>query len=149
LRDSLVRGGTRKQIQLAKEEQILARGKPCVEAVIRSCVITQAAADVARMLDGVVTRDACVATRGDKKRGDNPEERGLARAVGAEKGQRFSFTNFKRHSGERDGGGLFEWLEKSAPTTARRGERLRKGLDTDRGFGHQELYSLSNVRRQS
>ncbi len=149
LQDSLGRGGTRKQIQLAEEEQILARRKPRIEAVVRARVIAQAAADVARVLDGVVAGDSRVAACGDKKRGDNSEKRGFTRSVGAEKSKGLSFTNLERHPCQRNGRGLFEWLEKSAPTAARGRERLRKRFDADRGFGHQGLYSLSSVWKQS
>src|SRR2546429_1153010 len=101
-------------------------------------MIAQAPANLARLLDGVVSRDARVAASGDKKRCKNAEECGLASAVGAENRQRLSFLNFKRHSGQCHGRGLFKWLEKSAPTAARGGERFRESFDSDRGFGHQE-----------
>src|SRR5882762_8960038 len=119
LRDALGRGGARKQIQLAEEEQVFARGKPRVEAVVRARMIAQAAADVARLVDGVVASDARTATGGHKKRCKNAEKRGFAGTVGAEQRQRFSFANFERHSRQRDGRGLFEWLENCAPTAAR------------------------------
>ncbi len=134
---------------MAEEEQILARSKPSIEAVVRPRMIAQAPANLARLLDGVVSRDARVAASGDKKRCKNAEECGLASAVGAENRQRLSFLNFKRHSGQCHGRGLVKWLEKSAPTAARGGERFRESFDSDRGFGHQEPYSLSAVRRQS
>src|SRR6266513_1696635 len=90
-----------------------------------------------------------LAQSGDKQRCKNAEECGLARAVGAENPERLSFLDFKRHSGQCHGRGLFKWLEKSAPTAARGGERFRESFDSDRCVGHQEPYSLSVVRRQS
>ena len=149
LRDSLGRGEPRKQIQSAEEEQVFARRQPRIEAVVRASVITKAAAHCARVANGVVARDPRVAARGHKQRGDNSEQCGFASPVGAKKCQRFSFANLESHARQRDCGGLFKWLEKSAPTAARRGERLRKSFDADRGFGHQELYSLSYRRTQS
>ena len=149
LRDSLGRGGARKQIQLTEEEQVFARSKPSVEAVVRARMITQVPANIARLVDGVVSRDARVAASGDKKRCKNSQKCRFACSVGAQERQRLSFANFERHTGQRDRRGLLEWLEKSAPTAARGGERFRESFDSDRGFGHQEPYSLSAVRRQS
>jgi len=61
--DTLRGGGGRKLIEAAKKEQIFAAGEAWIEAVIGAGVIAEAAADVAGIFDGVVTRDRSVAAR--------------------------------------------------------------------------------------
>src|SRR5438132_1193869 len=102
-------------------------------------MIAQAPANLARLLDGVVSRDARVAASGDKKRCKNAEECGLASAVGAENRQRLSFLNFKRHSGQCHGRGLFKWLEKSAPTAARGGNGFARASTVIAASGTRNL----------
>src|SRR6266446_6543804 len=83
--DSLGCGGARKLIQAAEEEQVLTSGESRVKAVVRAGVVAQAAADVARMVNRVVSSDTGMACRGHEERGKNPQERGLACPVGPEK----------------------------------------------------------------
>ncbi|SRR6266849_5877174 len=60
-RDSLRCGGVRKLIQAAEEEQVLTSGESRVKAVVRAGVVAQAAADVARMVNSVVSSDTGMA----------------------------------------------------------------------------------------
>src|SRR6266403_1945697 len=83
--DSLGCGGVRKLIQAAEEEQVLTSGESRVKAVVRAGVVAQTAADVARLVNGVVSCDTGMACRGHEERGKNSQERGLARPVGAKK----------------------------------------------------------------
>jgi hypothetical protein len=53
--DSLGCGAVRKQIQAAEEEQVLTSGEARVKAVVRAGVVAQAAADIALMMNGVVS----------------------------------------------------------------------------------------------
>ena len=148
-RDSLGCRGIRKLIQLAEKKEILASGEARVKTMVGAGVVTEAAADIARFANRVVSCDTRAAVRRHEKRGKNPQKRGFAGAVRAQDRHRFALADFERHTGQRHGRRFFEWLEKSAPATARRGKHLLKRFDSDRGFGHQKTYSLSAVRRQS
>ena len=106
-------------------------------------MVAEATADVARLVDSVVSRNPREAPSGDEQGGDDPQERGLARAVRAENGQGLAFANFKRQTRERHSRGLFEGLEKGAPSAAGGWKRLGQRFDLDGGFGHQEPYSVS------
>src|ERR1700694_2370844 len=85
LPDSLGCRSVRKLIQSAKKEKILTAGEPRVKAMVRASVVSQEAANVARLMDCVVSRDACVAPRGHQEGRQNTQERGLAGTVGAKK----------------------------------------------------------------
>ena len=147
--DSLGCGGVRKQIQAAEEEQVLTSGEARVKAVVRAGVVAQAAADIARMVNGVVSTDTGMACRGHEERGKNPQERGLARSVGPEKCERFADADFKGQAGERHDRRFFEWLKECAPTTAGRRKQFSQRFNPDCRFGHRKPYSVSFVRRQS
>src|SRR5882672_4655090 len=147
--DSLRGSGVRKLIQAAEEEQVLTSGEARVKTVVRAGVEAQAAADVTRMVNGVVSCDTGTACCGHEERGKNTQERGLASPVGPEKRERFAHADIEGQTGQRDNCRFFEWLEKSAPTTAGRGKRLFKRFNRDRRFSHWQPYSVSSVRRQS
>lgn len=118
LRDSAQSGGVREAVQLAEEEQVLARSQAGIEALVGARVIAQAAADFARLVNSVMPGHAGAATRGHKERGQNAQQRGLACPVDPKQRQRFTLVHCKRHSVERDGRGFFEGLKKSAPAAA-------------------------------
>ena len=147
-RDSLGCRGVRKLIQLSEKKQILTSGEARVEAMVGAGVVTEAAADIARFANRVVSCDTRAAARRHEKRGKNPQQRGFAGAVRTEDRHRFTRADFERHARQCDGCRFFKWLEKSAPAAARRGKHLLKRFNSDRGFGHQKTYSLSAVRRQ-
>lgn len=92
--------------------------------MVRARVISQAAANVARLTDGVVSRDARGALRGYEECREDAEEGGLAGAIGSQERQGFALADLERYTGKRDGRWLLEWLEKSAPAAARGGKRL-------------------------
>lgn len=83
-----------------------------------------------------MSRDLRTALGGKEERGENPEKRGFASAVGAEQGQRFAGPHLERNSRERDNAGLLEGLQKGAPSAARGRKRLLELGDGNRGFGH-------------
>jgi len=74
-RDALRSGGIRKVIEAAEEPQILAAGKPGIEAEVASGMIAKLAANGARVENGIVPSDLS-ATLGRKKQcGENAEKR--------------------------------------------------------------------------
>src|SRR4029077_18683206 len=77
--DSLGCSGVRKLIQAAEEEQVLTSGEARVKTMVRAGVVAQAAAYVARMVNGVVSCDTGTACCGHEERGKNTQECGLAR----------------------------------------------------------------------
>lgn len=106
-------------------------------------MVAEAAADVARLVDSVVPCNPRETPSGNEQGGDNPQERGLARAVCAENGQGLAFANFKRQTCERHSRRLFERLEKGAPSAAGGRKRLGQRFDLDGSFRHQKPYSVS------
>jgi hypothetical protein len=136
-------------IQASKETQIFAPGKAGVKAEIAAGVVADLAANGAGIENGIVSRDLRVAVGGKKQRGENLEQRGFAGAVSAQKNQRFAGAYFEGNSGERYDGRFFKWLEKGAPAAARGRKRFLESCDVNRGFRHDETYSVSVARRQS
>ena len=117
--------------------------------MVRAGVIAELPADFARLADGVVTSDECVAASGHKKSSKNAKQRGLTSTIGSQKGQGFAFANLERKPIECHGRNFFEWLEESSPAGARRRKQFHERFDGDGGLRHLETYSLSAVRRQS
>lgn len=111
--------GRRKMVEPAEEPQIFAAGKAGIEAEIAAGVVTELTTDAARIENGVVSCDFGAALRREKKRGENPEERGFAGAVCSHQRQGFARTHFEGYAGERCDRWFFEWLEKRAPAAPR------------------------------
>lgn len=149
LRDADGCGFVGEMVEAAEEEQILASGQASVEAVVGSGMITETSADGSRLLRSIVTGDACSAAGRQKKSSQDAQERGFAGAVGAEQGQRFAVADFKRDTRKGHGGGLFERLDKGAPTAACGRKGLVKRIDSDGGRKHLETYNLSVLGKQS
>ena len=149
LRGPLRCGGVRKLIELAEKEEILPRRQTRIEAMVRACMVAEAAAYVARLVDRVVPRNTREAASRHEQSGEDTQERGLARAVRAKKRKGFAFANFERHASERHSRRLFEGLEEGAPAAAGGWERLRQRFDFDCGFRHQKPYNVSFAWRQS
>jgi hypothetical protein len=141
--DALGHSGFRKMVQPAEEPQIFAAGKAGVEAEIAAGMVTELAANGARIENGIVSRDLRAAFCRQKKRSENPQERGFAGAVGTQQRQRFAWTHFERHASKGDDARLFEWLQKCAPAAARGRKRLLEISNVNRGFRHHETYSVS------
>src|SRR5580704_16696004 len=139
--DALRNDGVRKMIEAAEEAQVFAARKPRIEAEVASGMVTELAADGARLEKGIVPRDLRAALRGEQQRGENAQKRGFARAVGAQERQSFARTHLERNPGQGDYTGLFEWLQEGAPAAARGRERLLEIFDANRGFGHDGTYS--------
>jgi len=76
----------REVIEAAEEEQVFAPGQAGIEAVVRSGVVAEDAADGARFARSVVAGHGCGAAGWQKKRSQDAQKRGLAGAVGAEEG---------------------------------------------------------------
>lgn len=148
-RDAFRGGGVRKMIEAAEEAQILAASKPSVEAEVAACMVTELAANGARVENGVVSRDFRAALGGQEQRGENPQQRGFTGAIRAQQCKRFAGTHFERNSGKGDDARLFEWLQKSPPAAACGGEEFFDGCNANRGLRHDGVYSVSVARRQS
>lgn len=148
-RDALRSGGVRKMVEAAEEPQILATGKPRVKAEVATGMVAELAANGARVENGIVSRDLRMAPRGKEQRGKNLEKRGFACAICSQQRQSFTGTHFEGNSGERDNGRLFKRLQEGAPAAACGGKRLLQGCNVNRGFRHDETYSVSAILRQS
>jgi hypothetical protein len=112
-------------------------------------MVTELAANCARVEHSVVSGDLCAALRGKKKRGENTQQRGFAGAICAKQSQRFARAQFERDTPEGHDRGLFKRLEKRPPTATRGWKRFLKIFNADRGFGHNKTYNVSAARRQS
>jgi hypothetical protein len=117
-RDALRSGGIRKVIEAAEEPQIFLAGKPGIEAEVTAGMIAKLATNGARVENGIVPRDLSATLRRKKQCGENTEERGFARAICTKQRQSFAGTHFERHPIQSDYGGLFERLQKGAPSAA-------------------------------
>ena len=84
LSDAIACDGAGKMIELAEEDKILAASEAGVETEVAAGVVAEIAADFSGGLCGVVAGDGSTATRGEKKRRENPEQGGFAGAVGPE-----------------------------------------------------------------
>jgi hypothetical protein len=130
-------------VEAAEEPQIFAAGKPSVEAEVAPGVIPELAADAARVEDGIVSCDLRAALRGEEQCGENPEERGFARAVCSQQRQRFARTDVEGNPGEGYYRWFFEWLQKRTPADSRGRKRFLEIFDANRGFRHDATYSVS------
>jgi len=149
VQDALRGVSIRQMVEAAEETQIFAAGKPGIEAEVAAGMIAKLAANGARVENGIVPRDLCAALRRKKQCGKNTEERGFAGSICSQQGQRFAWPHFERHPGQGDDRRFFERLQKGAPAAARGRKRLLEIFDANRGFGHNETYSVSLARRQS
>src|SRR5215468_1747130 len=129
-------------VELPEKQQVFAGRKPRIEAVVGACVITKAAANLARTGDHVVSRDAGAAAGGKQKRGHDSQQRGLARTVGPEQCHGFAFLHLEGDTRQGCHRGLLEGLQKSSPAAARRREGLVERFDGYGGRSHDRPYSL-------
>jgi len=147
--DALCGGCAGEMVESAEEAKIFAARQTRIEAEVAPCVITELAANGARVEHSIVPGDLRAALRGKKKCGENAQQRGFAGAICAKQSQRFAGAQFERDTGEGHDGRFFEWLEKRPPTAARGWKRFLKIFNADRRFGHDKTYNVSAARRQS
>ena len=130
-------------IQSAKKMQIFPARKSRVEALIGPCVVTKLAAHGAWVEDGIVPCDLRAAFAGEEKRSKDAQQGGFAGSVCSEQRQSFARMHFEGNPGEGYDRWFFEWLQKRPPAAARGRKRLLEILNVDRGFRHDETYSVS------
>lgn len=148
-RDALRGGRAGEMVEAAEEAKIFAARQARIETEVAPCMITELAANCARVEDSVVSGDLRPALRGKKKRGENAQKRGFAGSICAKQSQRFAGAQFERDTAESHDGRFFKGLEKRPPTATRGWKRFLKTFNADRGFGHNKTYNVSAARRQS
>jgi hypothetical protein len=146
LGDAIARGGCGETIEAAEEEKIFSCGEARVEALVGTGVVAQRAADGAGRRDSIMTGDGGVTGSGEKERGENAEERGLAGAIRAEEGDGFGVAECEGDILEGGKRGAFERLEKGAPAGARGREEFGEGLERDGAIGHREVIARPEKR---
>lgn len=132
-------------VELAKEEKVFASGQARIKAVIRAGVVPEAAADIARAADDVMSGDRRAAASREQECGNNAKQGGLAGAIGTQKRDCFALVHFESNIGKSRNGGFFEWLEKRAPAAAGGRKRLAERFDGYGGASHHATYNVSRV----
>jgi hypothetical protein len=148
-RDALRGGRAGEMVEAAEEAKIVAARQARIESEVAPCMITELAANCARIEDSIVSGDLRAALRGEKKRGENAKQGGFAGAICAKQCQRFARAQFERDTAEGHHGRFFKRLEKRPPPTARGRKRFLKIFNAYCGFGHNKTYNVSAARRQS
>jgi hypothetical protein len=141
--------GAGKVIEAAEKVQILAAGKPRIKAYIAAGVIAELSAHRPGIADGIVSCDLGVSPRGKDQSGKNSEQRGFTSPICAQQRQGLARTHLERNPSESEHGGLFERLQKGTPAATGRRKRFFEGFDANRVFGHEGIYNVSCVSRQS
>jgi hypothetical protein len=141
--DALSGGGLRKMVKTAKEAEVFAAGKPGIKADIAAGVIAKLATNGARIENGVVACDSRVAGGGQQQGGENAKERGFTGAICAKQRQGFAGSQFERNAGKSSDAWLLERLEKRSPAAAGGRKKFFESGNANRGFGHDETYSVS------
>lgn len=82
-------------IKASEKAQVLAPGEASVKARVAAGMVTELAANGARVENCVVARDLCAALGWQNERGENTQQGGFAGAIRAEQGQRFAGAHFE------------------------------------------------------
>lgn len=139
----------RQAIQAAEEAKVLAAGKSRIKPVIGSRVITEIAADLARLLDGIASGNPGYTTGWHDERSQNSKERRFARAIRSQQSERLAFAHLKRNMIQRESSWLLKRLQQRVPSAPRGWKQFLQAVDGDCGLGHKQIYSLSVFGRQT